>query len=111
MLSMDKNDFRPLIKHYFLRGKTAKETKEKLDKYYGTNTPSNIGFESFVVAATPLPMKSAAAGRPMRLQRTMSKKYMKWCVDYLEKGKTINSEYYCALLERLKAEIAENGLA
>ena len=69
-------------------------------------TPSNIGFESFVVAATPLPMKSAAAGPPMRLQRTMSKEYMKWCMDYLEKGKTINSEYYCALLERLKAEIA-----
>lgn len=28
-------------------------------------------------------------------------------VDYLEKGKTINSEYYWALLERLKAKIAE----
>ena len=26
-------------------------------------------------------------------------------IDYLEKGKTINSEYYMALLERLKAEI------
>ena len=41
MLSMDKNDFRSLIKHYFLRGKTAKETKEKLDKYYGANAPSD----------------------------------------------------------------------
>ncbi|KAG5315077.1 SETMR methyltransferase, partial [Pseudoatta argentina] len=38
---MDKNDFRSLIKHYFLRGKTAKETKEKLDKYYGANAPSD----------------------------------------------------------------------
>ena len=28
-------------------------------------------------------------------------------IDYLEKGKTINSEYYIALLERLKDEIAE----
>lgn len=27
-------------------------------------------------------------------------------VDCREKGKTINSEYYCAFLERLKAEIA-----
>ena len=26
-------------------------------------------------------------------------------IDYLEKGETINSEYYMALLERLKAEI------
>ncbi|KAG5346679.1 SETMR methyltransferase, partial [Acromyrmex charruanus] len=41
MLSMDKNDFRSLIKHYFLRGKTAKETKEKLDKYYEANAPSD----------------------------------------------------------------------
>lgn len=38
---MDKNEFRALIKHYFLRGKTAKETKEKLDKYYGTSAPAN----------------------------------------------------------------------
>lgn len=36
-----ENDFRSLIKHYFLRGKTAKETKEKLDKYYVANTPSD----------------------------------------------------------------------
>lgn len=28
-------------------------------------------------------------------------------IDYLEKGNTINSEYYIALLERLKAEIAK----
>jgi len=27
-------------------------------------------------------------------------------IDYLEKGKTINSDYYCALLDRLKDEIA-----
>jgi len=28
-------------------------------------------------------------------------------IDYLEKGKTINTDYYCALLERLKDEIAK----
>ncbi|KAG5310553.1 SETMR methyltransferase, partial [Acromyrmex insinuator] len=38
---MDKNYFRSLIKHYFLRGKTVKETKEKLDKYYVANAPSD----------------------------------------------------------------------
>lgn len=27
-------------------------------------------------------------------------------IDYLQKGTTINSDYYCALLDRLKAEIA-----
>ena len=29
-------------------------------------------------------------------------------IDYLEKGRTINSEYYMALLMRLKEEIAKN---
>ena len=38
---MEKNEFRVLIKHYYLKGKTAEEAKEKLDKYYGTSTPSN----------------------------------------------------------------------
>ncbi|GAB0087711.1 uncharacterized protein DMENIID0001_020500 [Sergentomyia squamirostris] len=37
---MEKNDFRVLIKHYFLRGKSPMETKEKLVKYYGENSPS-----------------------------------------------------------------------
>lgn len=41
MLSMDENDFRSLIKNYLLRGKTAEETKEKLDRYYGANAPSD----------------------------------------------------------------------
>lgn len=36
---MDSNEFRVLIKHYFLRGKSAKVTKEKLDKYYDTSAP------------------------------------------------------------------------
>lgn len=37
---MEKDEFRALIKHYHLRGKTPKETKEKLDKYYGESAPS-----------------------------------------------------------------------
>ena len=32
---MEKNGFRILIKHYYLRGNMAKESEEKLDKYYG----------------------------------------------------------------------------
>ena len=31
------------------------------------------------------------------------------CNDYFKKGRTINSEYYIALLVRLKEEIAKNG--
>lgn len=37
---MDESEFRVLIKHYFLRKKNVKETKEKLDKYYGDSAPS-----------------------------------------------------------------------
>lgn len=36
---MDKEEFRALIKHSFLRGKSGKETKGKLDKYYGKSAP------------------------------------------------------------------------
>ena len=30
---MEKSEFRVLIEHYFLRGKSMKETEEKLAKY------------------------------------------------------------------------------
>ena len=36
-----KNEFRVLIKHYFLREKSIKETEEKLKKYYGDSAPSH----------------------------------------------------------------------
>ena len=32
--TMEKSEFRMLIKYYFLRGKSIEETKEKLAKYY-----------------------------------------------------------------------------
>ena len=38
---MEKSEFRMLIKHYFLRGKSIKETKEKLEKYYKESAPSH----------------------------------------------------------------------
>lgn len=38
---MEKSEFRVLIKHYFLRGKTIKETEERLQKYYGESAPSH----------------------------------------------------------------------
>uniref|UniRef100_T1IEP9 Mos1 transposase HTH domain-containing protein n=1 Tax=Rhodnius prolixus TaxID=13249 RepID=T1IEP9_RHOPR len=37
---MDEKEFRVLIKHYFMKGKTPHETKEKLDKHYGDSAPS-----------------------------------------------------------------------
>uniref|UniRef100_T1HE74 Mos1 transposase HTH domain-containing protein n=1 Tax=Rhodnius prolixus TaxID=13249 RepID=T1HE74_RHOPR len=39
---MDEKEFRVLIKHYFMKGKTPQETKEKLDKHYGDSAPSNV---------------------------------------------------------------------
>ncbi|KAL0821004.1 hypothetical protein ABMA28_005653 [Loxostege sticticalis] len=38
---MEKTEFRVLIKQYFLRGKTIKQTEEKLKKYYGDAAPSH----------------------------------------------------------------------
>ena len=38
---MEKSEFRVLIKHYFLRGKSIKETEEKFGKYYKESNPSH----------------------------------------------------------------------
>ena len=38
---MEKSDFRVLIKHYLLRGKSIKENEEKLEKYYKEFAPSH----------------------------------------------------------------------
>ena len=37
---METSEFRVLIEHYFLRGKTLSDTKPKLDKYYSDSAPS-----------------------------------------------------------------------
>ena len=38
---MRKSEFRMLIKHYFLRGKSLSGTKAKLHKYYSDSSLSN----------------------------------------------------------------------
>ena len=38
---MERSEFRVLIKHYFLRGKSIKEIEEKLARYYKESTPSH----------------------------------------------------------------------
>ena len=38
---MGKSEFRVLIKHYFLREKSIKETEGKLAKYYKESAPSH----------------------------------------------------------------------
>ena len=37
---MDEREFRVLIKHYFMKGKSPQKTKEKLEKNYGQSAPS-----------------------------------------------------------------------
>ena len=38
---MERSEFRVLINHYFLRGKSIKESEEKLAKYYKECAPSH----------------------------------------------------------------------
>ena len=38
---MEKSEFRVLIQHYFLQGKSIKETEEKLAMYYKESAPSH----------------------------------------------------------------------
>ena len=38
---MEKSEFRVLIKRYFLRGKSIKETEEKVARYYKESAPSH----------------------------------------------------------------------
>jgi transposase len=37
---IDEREFRVLIKHYFMKGESPLEIKEKLDKHYGKSAPS-----------------------------------------------------------------------
>ena len=39
---MEKSEFRVLIKHYFLRGKSINETEEKFEKYYKESASSHV---------------------------------------------------------------------
>ena len=45
---MEKSEFRVLIKHYFLRGKSMKVTEEKLAKYYKESAPSHGMFHKWL---------------------------------------------------------------
>lgn len=40
-MKMEKSEFRVLIKHYFLRGKTIAQTETSLKKYYSDLAPSH----------------------------------------------------------------------
>ena len=37
---MEKNEFRAVIKHFYIKGNTPKEIKAKLDEIHGISAPS-----------------------------------------------------------------------
>ena len=60
---MGKSEFRVLIKHYFLRGNSIKETEEKLAKYYKKPAPlhgmGHSGSLNFVAAVLAQVMRAS----------------------------------------------------
>ncbi len=45
---MEKSEFRVEIKHHYLKVKTAKDTKETLDKQYGESAPSDYTVQYWI---------------------------------------------------------------
>ena len=63
--TMEKSESRVIFKHYFLRGKSIKETEEKAAKYYKESAPSHgmviSGSLNFVAAVLAQVMLSVLA--------------------------------------------------
>ncbi|KAF7266923.1 hypothetical protein GWI33_019849 [Rhynchophorus ferrugineus] len=94
---MDKKEFRVLIKYCFLKGKNIVEAKTWLDAEF-----PDIAHDE------PAPKRGKtqqSAGKVMA--SVLWDAHGIIFIDYLEKGRTINSDYYIALLDRFKVEISE----
>ena len=85
---MEKSEFRVLIKHYFLCGKTLSETKSKFNKYYVDSAPSygmvQKGFTKFRCGRTSTetvssPGRSYKITTPEMVNLTAIRK--NFCVD------------------------------
>ncbi|CAK9833202.1 Mariner Mos1 transposase [Anthophora retusa] len=63
---MDEREFRVVIKHYFLKGKTPQETKNKIDKHYGESAPSIRTIYKWFGLFRSGHMSTNDAGRPGR---------------------------------------------
>lgn len=82
MWSVNKNDFHSFVKYYFLRSKSANETNEKLDKYYGANAPSDYNvkywFREFLGGRNSI-NDQVRSGRPTNAVAKNNVMHMKWC--------------------------------
>ena len=69
---MEKSEFRVLIKHYFLRRKSIKETEEKLAKYYKESAPSHGMVHKWFTEFRCGRISTSDAGRPCRPKEVTS---------------------------------------
>ena len=69
---MEKSEFRVLIKHYFLRRKSIKETKERLARYYKEFAPSHDMVHKWFTKFRCDRISTSDAARPDRLKEVTS---------------------------------------
>ena len=69
---MEKNEFRVLIIHYFLRGKSIKETEEKLAKYDKESAPSQRMVHKWFTEFRCNRISTSDAERPGRPKKVTS---------------------------------------
>ena len=69
-----KNEFRVLIKHYFLGGKSIKETEENLEKYYKEFAPSTDMVHKWFTEFRCGRISTSDAERPGRPNEVTSQK-------------------------------------
>ena len=119
---MEKGEFRLLNKH-FLRGKSIKETEEKLAKYYKESATSHGMVHKWFTEFRCGRISTSDAerlGRPKEVtsQEIIDKihdivlndrrlKVRIILIDYLQKRKTITEEYYASLSDRFYVILKE----
>ena len=69
---MEESEFRVLIKHYFLQGKSIKRTKENLAKYYKESAPSHGMIHKWFTEFRCGRISTSDAERPGRLKEVTS---------------------------------------
>ncbi|KAF7273833.1 hypothetical protein GWI33_013479 [Rhynchophorus ferrugineus] len=88
---MDKKEFRVLMKYYFLKAKNTVEARTWLDAEFPDTAPGQSTIKDWYANFRRGEMSTEHG------ERSGLKK----------EGTTINSDYYIALLDRLRDEIAE----
>ena len=71
---MEKSEFRVIIKHYFLREESIKETEEKVPRYYKESAPSHGMVHKWFTEFRCGRISTSDAKRPRRLKEVTSQK-------------------------------------